>query len=170
MPFEIVQRPGGGLTNPTTVGVHWTKESHVQLHVEREHLLECRHASEHIDWKPVEGLTPKTQEVFGRSMCSDCPPHEDQTLPVGTVRCGDSQIAYKTDTDRVDNCWTILRLSGSVEHATNEQVVNLPVVAMPESGAVPAAEIWTEVLDRGALNRMIRTLRKARDDAYGADA
>ena len=34
----------------------------------------------------------------------------------------------------------------------------------------PSLSLYSEVLDRGEINRLIRTLRKARDQAYGADA
>lgn len=33
----------------------------------------------------------------------------------------------------------------------------------------PDAEAWHAQFDRDGLNRLIRTLRKARDDAYGRD-
>lgn len=172
MPFEIVQRPGGGLTNPTEISVHWTKESHVQLRVDRDHLMKCANGCDDIIVPTPLAMAGETF-VRGRAGCSDCPPPNARELPVGTVRVGDSQVAYKTHESEhpTDVSWTILRLCGSLEYATDEQVQNLVVVAMPEDGAaVPAAQIWTEVLNRGALNRMIKVLRKARDDAYGADA
>lgn len=37
-------------------------------------------------------------------------------------------------------------------------------------GSVPDAEAQHSQMDRDGLNRLIRILRKARDDAFGADA
>lgn len=45
-------------------------------------------------------------------------------------------------------------------------------VATVNSGEPAFAEVrgWHADLDREGINRLIRTLRKARDQAYGADA
>jgi hypothetical protein len=42
--------------------------------------------------------------------------------------------------------------------------------APPVSELDDPATVFTEVLDRGQINNMIRTLRRARDQAYGPDA
>ena len=38
------------------------------------------------------------------------------------------------------------------------------------TGEAPDSGAWHSQFDRAGLNRLIRTLRKARDDAFGSDA
>lgn len=38
------------------------------------------------------------------------------------------------------------------------------------TGEAPDSDAWHSQMDRAGLNRLIRTLRKARDAAFGADA
>ena len=48
--------------------------------------------------------------------------------------------------------------------------VEIAVVRDRDGGSEFDSDAWHSQFDRDGLNRLIRTLRKARDDAFGADA
>ena len=48
--------------------------------------------------------------------------------------------------------------------------VEIAVVHHRDGAGDHAPDCWHSQFDREGLNRLIRTLRKARDDAFGADA
>jgi hypothetical protein len=52
------------------------------------------------------------------------------------------------------------------------QIATLKENPEPPAGAIPlpGTEGWFVNLDRASINRLIRALRKARDQAFGADA
>lgn len=194
MPYETIH--GGRVDNPnsTALSVHWTKGSHVQVHLERGDSIVSGQ-----DYVPNKSrkIDQPVPEVARRDTCP------------GTVRVGpDGQIACKVR-DRVDygtdghdgGCWVIVTFSEPntwspqpqplpppagwipdtkaellnrdfrIDTCSEGEVYNWPIVHYgPQSGQLPRAEVWSEVLERGQLNSMIRSLRKARDDAYGADA
>ncbi len=160
--------------------MHWTKDSHVQLKMHRENQVPVPQRRQiplasYLEEEPVD-------HGVGVLEPSGLPASPAPVIPVGSVKVADGQIAYKTaevvhrpDGDQVRTLtvggWTVLRLSGSVEACTEDQIQDWPTVHYGDGSAwLPEAIIYSEVLDRKTINRMIRTLRKARDDAYEPDA
>lgn len=164
MPYETVQYPRTNSDTGSEVSVHWSKNAHLQLKMQR-----------HV-W-----VTPaKAYDDTG-----DTPPQMAEP-PVGTVKATDSQIAYKireatcsghTTPDggeiydaRPDE-WVVVRLNGAVETCTGSQIDEWPIVYYPsDSGYIVPAEVWSEPLSRAEANRLIKMLRTSRDDVFGADA
>jgi hypothetical protein len=93
---------------------------------------------------------PKEQINHPQQVTSDSPQGYTTTSPtlhVGWNRAGWVQVSIATDTS------SLARLvEDAQKHGESE----------------PA--IYTDELSRDEINRLIRTLRKARDQAYGADA
>lgn len=160
VPRETVQYASIHSPSPTEVEICWSKQSpHVQLHVKREVVTEMRCPNGCDEHNRHAG--PRD----ARMGCSECPPHSDP-VPFGSIRASDDgHLARKDD----DGAWNIWRREGSLEVVTEQQLLGWKLVWVPEDGVVPS-DIYTEPFDRSALNKMIRMLRKARDDAYGADA
>jgi len=162
MPYETVQYPTTKGSCPTEVTVSWNKDqAHVQLRVERHHVIECPNGCDRHNRAVEEGAA--------KMGCTDCPPFGDP-IPINSLRVsGDGHVARKDD----DGAWNIWRREGmgrtGPEVVVEDQILEWPVAWMPDDQPV-AAVIYTEVLTRPQINKMIRTLRKARDDAYGADA
>lgn len=151
MPYETVQYPKTDTTDGTEVSVHWSKGSHVQLQVER-----------HVWAKAPEAFDDMT----------DTPPHPEP-FPVGTIRANDdqSQAAFRVDglTSDDHDRWVIVRSNAAVETCTTEQIADWKVVSYGDLRPT-RTWVWTDELTRTELNKLIRTLRRARDDAYGSDA
>jgi hypothetical protein len=175
MPYETVQYPAVAsydLEATTETSVHWTKDSHVQIQIQRRADLKGTGPNAPLNtWVELPGpytsrqLTPA--EFTERANCDP--------IPVGSVKVADGQIAYKTR-GRVDLgvCghaaeWTVLRMAGSVEKCTEDLIEDWPIVHFGDETSPPAT-IITRPLDRAEINNMIRVLRRARDAAYGADA
>lgn len=174
MPFETVQYPGHPNNTPTETSVHWSKPDaggHVQLRVQRHHLADqrCPNGCDEHNARP---------DVRAKMGCTECPPHADP-VPIGAIRASDDgHVARKVSSahtsldgpvEHGNDDWQVWRREGSTETVKESQIQSWPVVWMPEGGVV-AADVYTEVFDRPNINRMIRVLRRARDDAYGADA
>lgn len=152
MPYETIQYPRTDAEQSAEISIHWSKGSHVQLQSQRHVWLGC----------PAPALPGEIDP--GERELSKAPP-----WPIGTVRVGDGQIAYKTASGSAD-FWLVIRQSGSVEHnVTTEQIADWPVVHDGDGRSLSAI-IWSEVLTRDQINHLIRALRTARDQAYGADA
>lgn len=175
MPYETVQYPrvaSYDLESTTELAVHWTKDSHVQISVER-----------HAD---LAALLPDSDSRDQPLTCHPAIEKPIDPIPVGSVKipADGSQVALKTQaatstpTGRTSADipewaatpaeWTVLRQCGSVEKCTDIAIQDWPIVAFGDGTSAPAA-IITNVLDRNEINRLIRVLRKARDDAYGRD-
>lgn len=67
------------------------------------------------------------------------------------------------------HAWQDLPDTGTVTRRLGEPQEGDPE-PLPALTGVQEAEVWTEVLSRDQLNKLIRVLRRARDAAYGADA
>ncbi|BBY78858.1 hypothetical protein H7I53_17950 [Mycolicibacterium pulveris] len=191
MPYEVVQYPRTDAADGTEVSVHWSKQGngdHVQLKVER-HVWgaavcpngcterNAQIAVENRALRAVEGSIPLAYHG-----CSECPPFAVERLPLGSVRVSaDGHIARKVSEtvpelaqpgDEFLGTWTIWRREGDTENVVEAQILDWPVVSVPDDadhGAVPA-QVFTDQLGRDEINALIRALRKARDQAYGADA
>lgn len=166
VPRETVQYASIQSTSPTEVQVCWSKQApHVQLHVQREVVTEMRCPNGCDDRNRHAG---PNDAKWG---CSDCPPHSDP-VPIGSIRASDDGHLARKISSYLDgpDQWAIWRREGTADEVVlEEQLLGWRLVWVPEDGLVPA-DIYTEPFDRSALNKMIRMLRKARDDAYGADA
>lgn len=181
MPYETVQHPNVATYDfePTTeVSVHWTKDSHVQLRVEQHTDLSGARPGGPFSNDPT---VPKPETV--------------DPVPVGSVKVKPvevrrltSEIAIKIavaiDTGLTGEPakWLVLRRGPDTTESTNdlESLFTTEIVSEADvtgwttvafgDGMVTAATIFTRPLNRAEINRLIRVLRKARDDAYGADA
>lgn len=62
--------------------------------------------------------------------------------------------------------------TGHVQLSLDVPVNYLKMALESQNGILVSGSslVWSPVLDRGEINRMIQALRKARDGAYGADA
>lgn len=155
MPYETVQYPRTNSDSGSEVSVHWSKDAHVQLKMQRHVWVTPAKAYDDMEDTPPQLADP----------------------PVGTVKATDSQIAYKIR-DRVDTGntghpdeWVVVRLCGAVESCTGAQIEDWPVVYYPsDSGCIVPAEVWSEPLSRSEANRLIKVLRRARDDVFEPDA
>jgi hypothetical protein len=167
MPKETVQYPS--MNNPASeVSVHWSKPDaggHVQLRVE-QHVWAAERCP--------NGCTEENlrSDSVAKMGCSSCPPQADP-VPVGSIKISDDgHVARKTT--RVyegggEDEWMLWRREGGIEpNVKDSQIATWPLIWVPEGGSVPGV-IYTEVFERGNINRMIKVLRQARDDAYGRD-
>lgn len=170
MPYETVQYPNVATYDfePTTeVSVHWTKDSHVQLRVEQHTDLSGARPGGPFSNDPT---VPKPEIV--------------DPVPVGSVKVKPvevgrltSEVAIKTavaiDTGLTGESakWLVVRRGpdATTEIVSEADVSGWTTVAFGD-GMVTAATIFTRPLNRTEINRLIRVLRKSRDDAYGADA
>ena len=183
MPFNTVQYPN---TSPEDTGseitVHWCKDSHVQLEVVR-----------HVWSPPAPGETGTVREWDGKKAKEVASTPDPNTtppvsgLPIGTVRIYQGELAFKIGNRRQETeftgttvgLWQIMdlepvsRASFTAIPANNvvmdEDVNNWPIIWRPDNGLVES-RIYTDPLNRGQINEMIRTLRRARNAAYGEDA
>lgn len=185
MPYEVIQYPN---TSPddsgTEITVHWSKDSHVQLEVVRHvwgHV--CRNGCDGINTGCSEcprGTTPEFDKgkefgapaIVGHSVgpCGAyghpggapwrCSLREGHIGDHAAVVDGSEQATWPNDTLSLATERTVPGLvNGDTD--TPEQ--------MPVSSDLPA-QIWTQILTRQEINKMIRVLRRARDHAYGQDA
>lgn len=164
MPYEIIQRPNDTHC-PTEVSVRWEKDHcFVQLKVERQDPVVS----------PDSAISAISSALTASILGTSTPEPADR-LPVGTVKAAEdgSQIAIKSSAfDSGKAVWTVIRGSSHpprVEACSEADIEDWPVVRYPDDRPVPAT-IWTPILTRGEINNFIRTLRRARDAAYGADA
>jgi hypothetical protein len=174
MPFETVQWPPVGDTSPTQISVHWTKSafaadaSRVELDVTR-HDLKVPVKVEQLP--PGEFATADPTPRLCSGEWGEAPAFEP--IPVGAIKIGDGQIACKTSIgNRLEAdqwaVWRVRETCTEVTTCTEGQVMDWPIVHYPDGRPV-AAHIRTNGLNRNEINRLIRVLRKARDDAYGRD-
>ena len=93
---------------------------------------------------------------YGQSARShdDCKPDEDHCPP----DCAGSNLVALDDS-AVKVGWTKDRCH-----------VEIAVVHHRDGAGDHGPDCWHSQFDRDGINRLIRTLRKARDDAFGADA
>lgn len=182
MPFETVQYPN---TSPETTGtevtVHWASDGYVQLEVAR-----------HV-WSPLApgetGTTAEWDQNKARTVEGIDTPLSQDRPPLGAIKAQDGEIAVKIgemrktsedgNTGWVEGIWQVTKVPevmsssmrglAAVDLVTEDHVAFWPIVWAP-GGYLIAQHVYTEVLDRGQINKMIRTLRRARDSAYGSDA
>lgn len=159
MPHETIQYPS--MSNPASeIQLSWSNPEaggHVQLRVE-QHVWS--------DERCKNGCTDFNEQAADdiKQGCTDCPPPSDP-IPIGSIRVSDDGHVARKDDDGFWNIWR--REGGAVEPVSEDQVKTWRLV-WADNGPVPGV-IWTEVLERSHINKFIRTLRRARDAAYGKD-
>lgn len=162
MPYETVQYPGPATYDfepQTEVSVHWGKESWVQINIQV-----------HTDRSAANPGGPLANDP------TVLPPKKDP-IPVGSVKVnGDgTQVALKVapaiDTGDMGEPprWRVLWQTGTVEEVIESQIAEWEITSFGD-GTPVATTVITNPLDRAEINKLIKALRKARDQAYGADA
>lgn len=152
MPFEVVQYPN---TSPddsgTEVTVHWSKDSHVQLEV-------VRHVWGHVCVNGCDGV------VTG---CDQCPRGTVAEFDKGKEFGAPAIVGEATGSLDVGPA---VSSGGLGLHRGTPAPVGVMVELVGTPDPIGPAQIWTQVLSRQEINKLIRVLRRARDQAYGEDA
>lgn len=81
----------------------------------------------------------------------------------------------ETDADGREVCKRVVIDDSAVKVGWSKEAEHVEIAVVFERdsqhpGHDPEAKSWHAQMDRAGLNRLIRTLRKARDAAFGADA
>lgn len=185
MPRETIQFPSVDGTIATETSVRWTREEiggHVQLSIQR-------YPTARVCINGCDGVN---------TGCSSCPPNLAPEDAATRAVIGTSQILSsvlvgeksESEDDEIDP--TKMQPShgafdgrfGSVEISGEPVVVaGPPRVSLGGAYVLPpiddcelaapqpdgSAIMWSDPLDRRAINKLIKALRRARDQAYGQD-
>jgi hypothetical protein len=152
MPKETVQYPSTDGPSGTEISVGWSKDNYVQLHVQRHVWTNTPAALPVVtDAEKVTaataGLAPLNPYAAQRLA--------DHVAGVETCDCQHRPCDHSTPEEPQE------AIVGQVEY--------VGIGPDPISGYEEPQEVWTEVLSRAEINKLIRVLRRARDQAYGRD-
>lgn len=180
MPKETVQYPRTEHgANATEISVHWSRDSFVQLQVERHafHVKDdcgcnvnpCAHGD---TWNgPVEGdgHLPRT-----KIDAEDASPGSDDALTSSEVAELATAIrkAFAQLEDCDDYAAVVAVITDFADNHTRKAVSETDSDTAVDQWGVPCdhgVQVFTDVLNRTEINNMIRVLRRARDQAYGRD-
>lgn len=140
MPKEVVQYPRTDCSSGTEMSVHWSKES-VQGYVQ---IGVTRHV-----WGPKPKPDPDALAVSS-------PVHADHS------NCHECAVAAEQN--------AALKAEREAKGGGHWMSVGENRDAPPVGEFDDPATVFTEPMSRTEINKLIRALRRARDQAYGEDA
>lgn len=161
MPKETVQYPSTSSLSGSETSIHWNKAGdmpgYVQLHIQR-----------HV-WTTT--LDPAKREHLTDCTCST----SDEICASLPKSCGCSDGMYCSNCPSPEKSWALGHgFKGSVADFDAQKVAAADAGTGPDNPyarerMAERATVISDPFTRDEINKLIRTLRRARDQAFGAD-